>query len=273
MRDQKTTNKSNFSLIQKLKNTSEVIFSGKSLIDKFVISTYFLSYPLKLLGVNRFLFIFKDLYVKTDNNIFFCRKGKTDFMTVISEKEIKKHFNLDKGIFIDIGAHIGKYTMMFSKKLSKKEKVIAIEPHLENYNTLLYNIKLNKCNNVISLNCAVGDKEGFVCLYYPNENMKSNTASFSTIKKSKVYGRVKVKTIDKILKELKIKEVHLIKIDVEGAEPGVLRGMKSQLKNNKPKIIFEALTKEIFKECENILNRYDYKIKQLDRTNFLAEKF
>ncbi len=54
-------------------------------------------------------------------------------------------------IVVDVGAHIGKYTL-FSARISRK--VIALEPCKDNYEILIKNIKLSNLRNVIPLNLA-----------------------------------------------------------------------------------------------------------------------
>ena len=59
---------------------------------------------------------------------------------------------------VDIGAGIGEFALLASRRAGSKGKVIAIEPSPEDYATLLLNIRKNGCNNVIPLNVAVSDK-------------------------------------------------------------------------------------------------------------------
>lgn len=61
-------------------------------------------------------------------------------------------------VFVDIGAQIGKYTIIVAKVVTKEGMVVAIEPHPVNYQTLQRNIRLNKLENVIALNLAAGDR-------------------------------------------------------------------------------------------------------------------
>jgi len=74
--------------------------------------------------------------------------------------------NLGSGdVFLDVGAHIGKYTILAAKRVGSEGLVIAVEPHPENYRTLIENIKLNSLNNVIALNIAAWKEEGILKLF------------------------------------------------------------------------------------------------------------
>ena len=75
------------------------------------------------------------------------------------EEEILEHFTPKEGdIVVDIGAAFGFYTILSSKMIGPKGKVIAIEPQPESFQMLNSNIKLNKLSNVKTLNCAIYSK-------------------------------------------------------------------------------------------------------------------
>jgi hypothetical protein len=66
-----------------------------------------------------------------------------------TEKEVWKYLVLKPGdVFVDIGAHKGKYTLP-AAKIVKNGKVVAVEPSPENYSLLLTSVKLNNFKNVI----------------------------------------------------------------------------------------------------------------------------
>ena len=88
----------------------------------------------------------------------------------IHEDEIIEHFTPKQGdIVVDIGAHMGRYTIISSKRVGTNGKVIAIEAHPGNFEMLNRNIKLNQLTNVIPLNYAVYSKETKIKLYLPDE--------------------------------------------------------------------------------------------------------
>jgi len=215
-------------------------------------------------------FLFRDVIIKNPVGIFFCRKNKDDIKIVNTQYEngLRSFFNLKEGVFIDIGAHIGNYTIMVAKKLEKKGGVISIEPEKNNFNILLKNIKLNKLRNIIPLNVACFSKKTILKLYL-EEGIKSGSHSIYGQGK---YERVPSQTLDEIVKELKLEYVKLIKIDVEGAEAEVLKGAKKTLKKSHPKIIFEAWGEEHFNKVKKILERFDYKIKNIYSWNYLASR-
>lgn len=93
--------------------------------------------------------------------------NKNDFTALtIREDKIIERFSPEQGsIVIDIGAHFGRYTIIASKRVGPNGKVIAIEADPGNFEILNKNIKLNKLNNITSLNCASYSKEAKLKLH------------------------------------------------------------------------------------------------------------
>lgn len=149
-------------------------------------------------------------------------------------------------VFIDVGAHIGKYTLIIASIVGKNGKVIAIEPVPYNFEALLHGIRLNRLTNVIALNIALWSKECLLPLYIGQYYRKNSPAGLlglggSSIKR-KVGKKIKVvaKTLDNVVKELNLNCVNWIKIDVEGSEREVLEGAKGTIRKYKPRIIAEC---------------------------------
>src|SRR3989344_2665787 len=66
---------------------------------------------------------------------------------------------LKKGdVFVDVGAHIGYFTLLASKIVGPVGRVYAFEPNTNNFKLLQKNVKRNKLNNVICINKAIADK-------------------------------------------------------------------------------------------------------------------
>lgn len=125
--------------------------------------------------------------------------------------------------FIDVGANVGFFSLLGSKYL-KKGKVVSIEAFPSIYETLIENIKLNKCNNVRTVNIAVVDKPCKVSMYhagYENEGASTFLPGRYQSEPTVVEGL----PLQDILSETEIKATRLIKIDTEGAEYLILLGL------------------------------------------------
>ncbi len=130
-------------------------------------------------------------------------------------------------IFVDVGAFIGGYSVRACKLGAM---TIAIEPDKENFMILSKNLEMNNCINVHLLNVALGSEPGILPLYAPDDEYMSQ--NFSLAKKGKLRSYVKVVRLDDVLMSMLStnENVKLIKIDVEGFELEVLKGMENTLK-------------------------------------------
>lgn len=129
-------------------------------------------------------------------------------------------------VVIDVGAHIGVFTLRAARR-AVEGLVIAVEPHPLNYRLLMENVKRNNLKNVVALNLALSNYNGTANLY---ESVFSGLHSLVT-RKGK-FVRVPVKTLDRMVEELRIVKIDVIKIDVEGGELDVLKGAEKTLKRN-----------------------------------------
>lgn len=185
------------------------------------------------------------------------------------EEDIVELFRPKKGdIVVDVGAHIGKYSLIASKMVGPQGKVLAIEAHPDNYDILKKNIALNNLTNVVALNFAVHSKEAMVKLYEPGQ--EEGFTIYNTImtgrkmSNNQNYVEVQAKTLDSILLENAIKEANWIKIDVEGAELEVLRGAPSILSNSRS----SSLLIEIHNLGANHSNLYEPVIELLELNKY-----
>lgn len=149
---------------------------------------------------------------------------------------------LRKGdLFIDVGANIGYFSIAASKQVGKEGKVIAFEPTEIIHQRLQHSISLNQCTNVKSEIFALSDKneerafkiskDGFDA--YNSLGHPSQGSQFET-------KAVQTKTLDDYIKENKLSSISLIKVDVEGWEIPVIKGMKNLLKEkNAPVLLIE----------------------------------
>jgi len=130
------------------------------------------------------------------------------------------------GVFIDIGANIGYYSLITSKFCAN---VVAVEASPEIFYKLINNIKNNSISNIRSINIAVGNFVGKTSIYVATDkNIGATTLfpeRFSYDKDKIVEVIVDVAPFDKILLPRDWEEARLIKIDIEGAEYYVLKNI------------------------------------------------
>lgn len=145
---------------------------------------------------------------------------------------------------IDVGAHIGYFTRLFSQLVGPSGKVIAFEPISENFEILQKNTE--KFSNIKLYNYAVGDNIGTTIFY----KVLGRSACHSLLKPSDHSQEVVVPitTIDELVKLENLHNINFIKIDVEGSEFSVLKGAWQSLsKFNDINIVME-FNKSFFKD-------------------------
>lgn len=167
-------------------------------------------------------------YVLVDNESFLILRESESFMPLwFTPKEGE--------VFVDIGAHVGKYALSVAKLVGSSGTVVAIEANLRNYQSLRKSIALNNLENLFAFNVAAWDSAGRLKLF--NGHLGGHHSLKIDWKLG--WSDVIARPVDSVLKELGIDHVDWIKIDVEGAEWEVLKGLKTTIEKDKPRIIAE----------------------------------
>ncbi|MBT9099542.1 FkbM family methyltransferase [Methylovulum psychrotolerans] len=126
-------------------------------------------------------------------------------------------------VVVDIGAGIGDDVVIFSKLVGDNGLVIAIEAHPITYRCLLKTIQVNGLGNVVAINSAVSDNDGDVLI--------SNEANYlsNTIQSCNSGTHIKAELFDSIAIKYNLKNIKLMKMNIEGAEIPAIRGMNDIL--------------------------------------------
>lgn len=141
-------------------------------------------------------------------------------------------------VILDIGANIGWYSILFSKRLLGTT-IYSFEPIEETYRYLITNITLNKSVNVFPFNFGLSDKQGSSTYYYfPGGSVLASEKNLISSSKAKETV-CKVETLDKFISSQNISKLDLIKCDVEGAELSVIKGGINAIKKLVPIIFIE----------------------------------
>jgi FkbM family methyltransferase len=136
---------------------------------------------------------------------------------------------------LDIGANVGYFTLLMVKQAGRDGRVIAFEPVPAVHALLCENLRLNNCTQASAERMALADLETF-------ETMRSERDSpvpFTARLADDGDCRVAVGTLDRYVEASGLKALDFVKIDVEGAEDRVVRGMSGTLRTFKPDILLE----------------------------------
>lgn len=172
-------------------------------------------------------------------------------------KILKKYLKLDD-VFIDVGANIGYISAIGAELVGIGGEVHSFEPVPIYFNNLLKVANLNKDYNIFVNNYALGESNGTANIRISNLNIGWNTMVSRSMMMSKKQETRKVKVIrlDDYLFKKNIENVSLIKVDVEGFEYFVLKGLTNffEQKMNLPKIIVEIRANKYPKTIQSLLD-------------------
>jgi len=187
-----------------------------------------------------------DIYVYDNNEIISNEIIKNEnFYEVDFLKFIRKHFYSQNEI-LDIGANIGNHSLYFSKFLDSK-KIHSFEPFPSNLILLKKNLE-NFEEKTIIYDYALSNKTTKLPLF---NSQKNNSGGFSLHKYDhSFYANIDVNVIT--LDSLNLKNISMIKIDVENHENEVLEGAFQTITDNKPIIFIENLYHGFPKVCPDI---------------------
>lgn len=136
---------------------------------------------------------------------------------------------------LDVGANIGWISLIGSRAVGDTGKVFSVEANPNTLPILQHNLQLNHANNVEVLGIAVSDEPGEALLF---ENWNVNRGGASLLSQDGGNGHpVKVETLDRLFDPET--PLHVVKIDVEGLEPQVIRGGWNWFSTQRPVFVFE----------------------------------
>lgn len=126
----------------------------------------------------------------------------------------------DGDVIIDVGAHIGVFTIYAAKK-NPHGRIISIEPAPLNLELLRENVEKNGLRNVKIYKCAISDHRGEDDLFFGGNY---DLYSLYPTTPGAIFIRTQLQTLDDIFRAEHLSVCHLLKVDVEGAELMVLKG-------------------------------------------------
>jgi FkbM family methyltransferase len=157
---------------------------------------------------------------------------------------------------LDVGANIGYYVLLEHRAVGPTGCVVAIEPAPRNAALLRENIALNALARVQVLDAAIGDRDGPGVLHISS---KSNWNSMLPIDGSSE-GTVDVQMLrlDTVVERLGLERIDLVRMDLEGYETTVFRGMAETLRRFRPTLVMELHPRHVpVEELRELLSTLD----------------
>jgi FkbM family methyltransferase len=131
-------------------------------------------------------------------------------------------------VFLDIGANIGIFTILAALIVGEKGKVVAFEPGTENFARLESNIRVNNLPNVAAFKSALGEENSHGQLFV-DRPAASLVPSETPPREGETVESVEIVNGDDFRKAQGLPFPRIVKIDVEGFEYKVLRGLRATL--------------------------------------------
>jgi FkbM family methyltransferase len=167
-------------------------------------------------------------------------------------------------IFFDIGANVGFYTVLGAKRVGSDGHVYAFEPLPANVAALNRNLELSGLTGVTVIPHAVADRGGPMWLVVARESFWGRLSTLPPPRNAIGTIPVLCVSIDEIVSTGDVAPPDVVKIDVEGAELDVLRGMAQTLRTSRPVIVCEL--HGTWSEVTGLLEAANYQVRPLVRT-------
>ncbi len=169
------------------------------------------------------------------------------------EVDFLAHFIRPGDVVLDIGANIGALTIPFARMVGPKGSVIAFEPQRICFQALCANIALGSFANVVAMQWAVGAEDGATRVPLADPTKPSN---FGGLAVSPTEGGETV--ILATLDGMSLPKPALIKVDVEGMEPEVLKGARQYITEHRPTLYLESDRADRRAELKALLDEMGY---------------
>ncbi|OUR98863.1 hypothetical protein A9Q84_05475 [Halobacteriovorax marinus] len=176
--------------------------------------------------------------------------GESSFVNYekIDKDLIEKYIN-DEDVFFDIGANIGHFSFYFKRKF-KNLKCLLFEPHPVLSSCVRKTIKYSNLTDIDVHEVALSDKDSTLEFFEDTFNDGGHSLISDKISKRSQQGnsfKVVAVTMDEYVKDLGIRRIDFMKIDVQGAEFMLLDGAKSTIAKFSPKIFVELENAHVLK--------------------------
>lgn len=162
-------------------------------------------------------------------------------------------------VAIDVGAHIGTHAASYARAVAPGGLVFAFEPQRLPFQMLCANAMLNGLDNIFAERAYVGDEPQM--REAPNVNPRTplnhgNWGLHVEFDRGMLYSEVPEISLD----DRQFHQVNLIKIDVEGHEPQVIRGALGTIKKHKPVVMFEMNSTDDVARIHEMLTPLGYEL-------------
>jgi FkbM family methyltransferase len=140
--------------------------------------------------------------------------------------------------FVDGGANKGIYTFIAARLVGDTGRVLAFEPGKESFRALKKSLRLNRFAHVVLRRQALSDRIGTARLYHI-QSSENNFGLGPSSNPHTGFEKVETITLEQVLKELDLRSIDFLKLDVEGSQELILRSSRKLLSDSRPILLIE----------------------------------
>ncbi|MEU7150022.1 FkbM family methyltransferase [Streptomyces sp. NPDC045456] len=137
-------------------------------------------------------------------------------------------------VFVDVGANIGYYSLLASRLVGEKGAVVALEASPDFHRVLRKQVVINGCRNVRAVNAAISDREEMLTFTLASSHNMGANSIVPYAGEAESTFEVAAQPLSEVLSADELARARVIKIDVEGAEGSVVRGLVPLLDQLRP---------------------------------------
>ncbi len=179
--------------------------------------------------------------------------GRCLFLNGVWEGSVAAHFH---GLVrpgdrvLDVGANVGQYTVLASRRVGPGGKVYAVEPNPRMLELLRATVRDNGTDNVQVLECAAWDEDTTLFLEVCEADNAGGAFTSPTPLQGPAEAGLPARRLDRVLGDLGCDRLDVVKIDIEGSELPALRGLAPLLDAHPPRAVYaevNSTTRELIR--------------------------
>lgn len=175
------------------------------------------------------------------------------------------------GVVLDVGAHIGYFTLLASHMVgrdgNREGKVYAFEPLPLNLTYLKRHLSANRIDNVKVFSAAVGYEDSWQSFDLAGGSGRGSLSARDGDNRL----RVQVLRLDSLFEKGEISSPNFVKMDIEGAEGEALKGAQKMLETCRPTILLSVHGQAVQEESEAFLKNIGYQWEYIMGSTLLAK--
>ncbi len=172
--------------------------------------------------------------------------------------------------FWDIGCNVGFMTVLGSRMVGPRGQVYSFDPVPKHTQATEHNVQSNNFTQTKVVQMAISDKPGTAKFAVQAIASQSTLIESGMNREGATIIEVRTASVDDLIEHEGFRAPDAVKIDVEGAEVDVLKGMYKTLRKNHPTIILDTHGEHM--KCAQLLNEAGYFCATSDHPNKAVEE-